>query len=114
MEERSFSEGVDVPFRVRLIRPARVTGALPVVFYFHGGGWMLGGWESHERLVRELVAGSGCVFVFVEYTRAPEAEYPVPIKQAYAALTRILENADAWIRAGSRSRGTAPAETWPR
>ena len=79
VEVRSFSEGVDVPFRVRLIRPAGVTGALPVVFYFHGGGWMLGGWESHERLVRELVAGSGCVFVFVEYTRAPEAEYPVPM-----------------------------------
>lgn len=96
VEVRSFTEGVDVPFSVRFVRPAGVSEALPVVFYFHGGGWMLGGWESHERLVRELVAGSGCVFVFVEYTRAPEAEYPVPIKQAYAALTRVLENAGSF------------------
>lgn len=96
IEERKLTAGVDFPFSVRIIRPAGVADPLPAVFYFHGGGWMLGGWETHERLVRELAAGSGCAFIFVEYTCAPEAEYPVPVKQGYAALTRILESADAF------------------
>lgn len=96
IEERKLTAGVDFPFSVRIVRPAGVADPLPAVFYFHGGGWMLGGWETHERLVRELAAGSGCAFIFVEYTCAPEAEYPVPVKQGYAALTRILESADAF------------------
>lgn len=96
IEERRLNAGGDLPFSVKIVRPAGADGALPAVFYFHGGGWMLGGWETHERLVRELAAGSGCAFIFVEYTRSPEAEYPVPIKQAYAALSSVLENADAF------------------
>ncbi len=96
IEERKLTAGVDFPFSVRIVRPVDVAEPLPAVFYFHGGGWMLGSWETHERLVRELAAGSGCAFIFVEYTCSPEAEYPVPVKQGYAALTRILESADAF------------------
>jgi acetyl esterase/lipase len=68
-----------------VVRPAGVTGTLPVFMFFHGGGWVLGDFPTHERLVRDLVAGSGATAVFVEYDRSPEARYPVAINQAYAA-----------------------------
>ena len=50
---------------------------------------MLGDFPTHERLVRDLVAGSGATAVFVEYDRSPEAHYPVAINQAYAATTWV-------------------------
>ncbi len=68
-----------------VVRPAGVTGTLPVFMFFHGGGWVLGDFPTHERLVRDLVAGSGATAVFVEYDRSPEAHFPVAINQAYAA-----------------------------
>src|SRR5712692_9078997 len=68
-----------------VVRPAGVTGTLPVFMFFHGGGWVLGDFPTHERFVRDLVAGSGATAVFVEYDRSPEARYPVAINQAYAA-----------------------------
>ena len=68
-----------------IVRPAGVIGALPAFMFFHGGGWVLGDYATHERFVRDLVAGSGTTAVFVEYDRAPEARYPVAINQAYAA-----------------------------
>ena len=68
-----------------VVRPAGVMGTLPVFMFFHGGGWVLGDFPTHERLVRELVAGSGATAVFVEYDRSPDAHYPVAINQAYAA-----------------------------
>ncbi len=68
-----------------VVRPAGASGTLPVFMFFHGGGWVLGDFPTHERLVRDLVAGSGATAVFVEYDRSPEARYPVAINQAYAA-----------------------------
>jgi acetyl esterase/lipase len=72
-----------------IVRPVGVTGTLPVFMFFHGGGWVLGDFSTHERLVRELVAGSGATAVFVEYDRSPEAPYPVAINQAYAATSWV-------------------------
>src|SRR5262249_61037232 len=54
------------------VRPASVTGRLPVFMFFHGGGWVLGDFPTHQRLVRDLVAGSGATAVFVEYDRSPQ------------------------------------------
>lgn len=68
-----------------IIRPAGITKQLPVFMFFHGGGWVLGDYQTHARLVHDLVLGSGAEAVFVEYTRSPEAHYPVAINQAYAA-----------------------------
>ena len=68
-----------------VVRPAGATGTLPACMFFHGGGWVLGDFPTHERLVRDLVVGSGAAAVFVEYDRSPEAHYPVAVDQAYAA-----------------------------
>ncbi|WP_434705470.1 alpha/beta hydrolase [Pseudomonas sp. Z1-12] len=75
-----------------IVRPAGVKDELPVFMFFHGGGWVLGDFPTHERLVRDLVAGSGAVAVFVNYTPSPEAHYPVAINQAYAATKWVAEH----------------------
>lgn len=84
------ANGQDVSLTI--VRPAGVKGTLPVFMFFHGGGWVLGDFPTHERLVRDLVAGSGAVAVFVNYTPSPEAHYPVAINQAYAATQWVAEH----------------------
>ena len=85
--------------RVRHYRP---TGAvspdedLPTLVYFHGGGWILGDKDTHDRLVRELAKGAKAAVVYPNYTPSPEAQYPVPLEQAYAAMLYIIEHADAY------------------
>ena len=80
------------PLKLTIVRPAGVKGELPVFMFFHGGGWVLGDFPTHERLVRDLVAGSGAAAVFVNYTPSPEAHYPVAINQAYAATKWVSEH----------------------
>jgi acetyl esterase len=60
--------------------------------YFHGGGWVLGSKNTHDRLVRDLVNGANAAFAFVNYTPSPEAHFPVPIEQAYAATKYIADH----------------------
>jgi len=86
------SEGQTV--KVVVVRPVGVTGALPAFMFFHGGGWVRGDFPTHERLVRDLVAGSGATAVFVEYDRSPEAHYPVAINQAYAATSWVATHGE--------------------
>lgn len=78
--------------KLNVVRPAGVKGTLPVFMFFHGGGWVLGDFPTHERLVRDLVAGSGAAAVFVNYTPSPEAHYPVAINEAYAATRWVAEH----------------------
>ncbi|WP_233493030.1 alpha/beta hydrolase [Chromobacterium sp. ATCC 53434] len=80
------------PLKLTIIRPAGAKGALPAFMFFHGGGWILGDYPTHERLVRDLVVESGAAAVFVNYTPSPEARYPVAIRQAYAATRWVAEN----------------------
>ena len=80
------------PLDLTIVRPAGVKGTLPVFMFFHGGGWVLGDYPTHERLVRDLVAVSGAVAVFVNYTPSPEAHYPVAINQAYGATKWVAEH----------------------
>jgi acetyl esterase len=78
-------------FEVRIVRPQGSTGLLPVILYLHGGGWILGSWITHDLLTRRLAVGANAAVVFVEYSRAPEAKYPVQIEQCYAAARWITE-----------------------
>jgi len=65
---------------------------LPAVIYIHGGGWILGDRNTHDRLVREIAVGAGAAVVFVDYDRSPEARYPVAIEQAYAATCYVVDH----------------------
>ncbi len=78
--------------KLTVVRPVGATGELPAFMFFHGGGWVLGDFPTHERFVRDLVAGSGAVAVFVNYTPSPEAHYPIAINQAYAATKWVAEH----------------------
>lgn len=78
--------------KLTIVRPAGMKGELPAFMYFHGGGWVLGDFQTHERLVRDLVVESGAVVVFVNFTLSPEAHYPVAINQAYAATQWVAEH----------------------
>ena len=93
-------DGLSVP--ITIVRPQGATGTLPVFMFFHGGGWILGDFQTHERLVRDLVVQSGAVAVFVNYTPSPEARYPVAINQAYAATKWVAEHGNDIGVDGSR------------
>ena len=93
IEDRRFPVGPTGEVSVRIYRPVGVKGPLPVVMYFHGGGWVLGSANTHDRLVRDLVSQTKAAFVFVKYTNSPEAQFPVPIEQAYAATKYVAEHA---------------------
>ncbi|QOK94694.1 alpha/beta hydrolase (plasmid) [Ralstonia pseudosolanacearum] len=80
------------PLRLTIVRPVGAKGELPAFMFFHGGGWILGDFPTHERFVRDLVADSGAVAVFVNYTPSPGARYPVAINEAYAATRWVAEN----------------------
>ena len=78
---------------ITIVRPqSNSNETLPVVMYFHGGGWVLGGFDTHERLVRELANKANVVVIFVNYTPSPEAKYPVPLEEAYAATKWVAQN----------------------
>src|ERR1700722_234390 len=78
-------------FDVRIVRPSGSAGPLPAILYLHGGGWILGSWITHDLLTRRLAIGANAAVVFVEYSRAPEAKYPVQLEQGYAAAQWITE-----------------------
>ncbi len=102
IEDRVLPVGPTGEVSVRIFRPKGAAGSLPVVMYFHGGGWILGSKHTHDRLLRDLVHGTGAAFVFVNYTPSPEAQYPVPIEQAYAATKYIGEHGHEFGLDGSR------------
>jgi acetyl esterase len=78
--------------RVRIVRPPGATGALPVILYIHGAGWVFGSAHTHDRLVRELAVGTGAAVVFPEYSLSPEVRYPVAIEQNYAVARWIVSD----------------------
>src|SRR6476661_7890659 len=83
----------DVP--VLIIRPRTVQTQLPVVLYMHGGGWLLGSAASHGQLARDLAVAAEAAVVFIDYTLAPEARYPVQIEQCYAVARWVTDDGAA-------------------
>jgi acetyl esterase/lipase len=89
--EKTISQnGVSV--KLFIVRPSGQSGVLPVFMFFHGGGWVLGDFPTHKRLVRDLVVYSGLACVFVEYTRSPEAKYPVALNECFAGTKWVAEH----------------------
>jgi acetyl esterase/lipase len=79
---------------LNIVRPKGVKGTLPVFIFIHGGGWVLGDYPTHKRMVRELVVLSGFAGVFVNYTRTPDAQYPQAINEIYAATKWVAEHGE--------------------
>ena len=89
--ERKIAEDGQI-VTIHIMKPKAAKNNLPVFMFFHGGGWVLGDYPTHKRLVRDLVVNSGAAAVFVDYTPSPEAHFPVAINQAYAATKWVAEH----------------------
>lgn len=63
----------------------------PALVFLHGGMWVLGDLQSHDRLCRQIAAGAGIDVLAVDYRRAPEARYPAPVDDAIAAVRWVRE-----------------------
>jgi acetyl esterase/lipase len=88
--------------KLYIMTPDHVTGKPGVLFFIHGGVWIVGNFQNHQRLLRDLVVGSGQIGVFVEYTPLPAAKYPTQMEETYAALTWVAAHADDFGADGSR------------
>jgi acetyl esterase len=78
----------------RLYRPS-AGGGLPIIVYFHGGGWVVGSVAGSEATCRRLANASGCAVLSVEYRLAPEHPFPAAVDDTYAATRWAAANASA-------------------
>ena len=88
--------------KIYIMKPKQLTGNPGVLLFIHGGVWIVGNFQNHQRLLRDLVVGSGQVGVFVEYTSLPEARFPTQLDQSYAALKWVAAHAEEFGADGSR------------
>jgi acetyl esterase len=91
IEDRMIPGGPGGQVSVRIVRPQGAREVLPAIVFIHGGGWILGDKDTHDRLIRELANGAHAAVVFVNYTPSPEAHFPVAIEQAYAVAKFVAE-----------------------
>ncbi len=89
----------DIP--VRIYRPPGAADGLPILVYYHGGGWVIGDLDTHDHACRELAVGAGCLVVSVDYRLAPEARFPAAVEDSRAALE--------WVAANAKGLGGDPA-----
>jgi acetyl esterase len=92
VEDTSVPGGPSDEVSVRILRPKGAAGTLPVIVYLHGAGWVFGNSHTHDRLIRELAAGTGAAVVFPNYSLSPEAQYPTAIEESYAVLEWVAEH----------------------
>lgn len=87
-------EGPAGRLRIRIYRPAgAVARLLPVILYFHGGGWVMGSLEGYDLVCRYISARTGCAVVAVDYRLAPEHKFPAAIDDAVASFRWLAANA---------------------
>lgn len=92
MEQRVVTGGPRGNISLRIVRPAHSMRALPVVMYFHGGGWSSSDEGTHDRLIREIAEGAQAAVVFLDYSRSLEVSTEVAIEEAYAATLWVAAN----------------------
>jgi len=82
---------------LRLVRPAGTQAAqvLPVLVYFHGGGWTIGDLDTHDVLCRQLAQAAGAAVVSVDYRLGPEHRFPAAVDDCVAATRWVREQAAA-------------------
>jgi acetyl esterase len=88
--------------KVRIVCPTTSEAPLPTVMFFHGGGWILGDANTHDRLVREIASSVHASVVVVEFERSPESQFPDPPEEAYAATRYVAEHSELLNVDGSR------------
>jgi acetyl esterase len=87
--------GAGGPIACRLYRPALVP-SLPALVYFHGGGWVVGSLDTHDRIMRLLAEKSGAIVLGIDYRLAPEHKFPAAHDDAAAALRYVQRHGREW------------------
>jgi acetyl esterase len=100
VEETMTTDGRAV--KLYIMTPQHTAANPGVLLFIHGGVWIVGNFQNHQRLLRDLVVGSGQIGVFVEYTPLPEAKYPTQLDQCYAALEWVAAHAGEFGADGTR------------
>jgi acetyl esterase len=85
----------------RVYRPV-TDRVLPVLVYFHGGGWVWGSVDTHDRLAREYAAAGQVAVVSVDYVLSPEAQFPQALEECAAVVRHMAEHGSEWNLDGSR------------
>jgi acetyl esterase len=93
IEELSI-EGPGGPLPVRIYAPETGTEPYGVFVTFHGGGWVVGGLDTHDPVCRALANAADCLVVSVDYRLAPEHPFPAAVEDCYAATEWAVEYAD--------------------
>lgn len=91
LEDLTIEDGPSGDVPIRILRPPIPARKLPVIVYIHGAGWVFGSLQSHDRLIRELAIGAGAAVVFPDYSRSPEARYPVAIEECYSTVKWVAQ-----------------------
>jgi acetyl esterase len=86
------------PIPVRVYWPSTEPG-LPVIAFFHGGGFVIGNCDTHDGTARALANRAGAVLLSVDYRMAPEAPFPAPLDDCYAATQWLAANASSELGA---------------
>lgn len=82
-----------VPIRIHHPAPGR---KVPIIVYFHGGGWVIGSLRTHESLCRRLCRVSGCAVAAVDYRLAPEHPFPAAVDDCLASVHGLRDAADRY------------------
>lgn len=85
-------EGASGKIPARVYKP-KGDGVLPVILYFHGGGWVLGKNEDYDVTLKSLASKTGAIILSPEYRKAPEYKFPAAHDDAYAVYLWLIENA---------------------
>src|SRR5262245_42113735 len=86
---------------VRIFRPSPDPD-LPVIVYFHGGGWTIGSVEQFDPITRQVANATGAIVVSVDYRRAPEDPFPAALDDSWIALNWVAKNAQSFGGDGTR------------
>ncbi|MDX1431832.1 MAG: alpha/beta hydrolase fold domain-containing protein [Gammaproteobacteria bacterium] len=89
----------DIPLRI--YRPVD-RRPLPALVYLHGGGWVVGNLDSHDKIMRRLALASGAAVVGVDYRLAPEHKFPVAFEECLAAVEQVRDAGAQWGLDGRR------------
>jgi len=93
------ADGPHGSIALRLYRPksaaAQASATLPVLVYYHGGGWTIGDLDTHDVLCRQLANGSGCAIVSVDYRMGPEDRFPAAVDDCLAATYWVRRHAES-------------------
>ncbi len=93
IEDRTIGHGELTDIPVRIYWPPVTGKALPVVVFYHGGGFCLGDLDTHEPIARAHAVGAEAIVVSVDYRLAPEHPFPAAVNDCWAALQWAAENA---------------------